>query len=56
MNENLRAAAQHADWVVQFLSDANRDASSVESILLIPWIADARKLADSIKALIEATE
>jgi hypothetical protein len=54
MNDNLKAAAQHAEWVVQFLSDANLECGPVESMLVLPWIVEAVAMANKIKALIEA--
>lgn len=55
MGDALDAAAQTADLLLSDLLQANRRARAVQSLVLLPLIADARRVHDALRALIAAT-
>lgn len=54
MNESLTKALHAAQFVVQDLQIALKEADSVSALVLLPMIADAAKLEQQISGLIAA--
>lgn len=54
MDETLTKALHDAQWLAEGLREANGKASAVESLILIPLIAQAADVAQKVRALLEA--